>query len=111
MEHAEFRQFWNSDEFNNLIDRVIALYKPISVTKNVTMQVGANDLVRDMRGTSEPYDGVLEYVFESGADLVQLSGSDLAVQLNDEMQAYQAQFVELSESSAFFTEYQSPKVL
>ena len=57
------------------------------------------------RGAEEPFDGIIEFWLESAADLQNLNNAE-ADALRAEMEAYQQQFVDFTESRRFFTEWE-----
>jgi hypothetical protein len=63
-----------------------------------------NTLVKETRGTRDPYDGVLEYWWDNAAHLVERTESPEGRALTGEMLAFQRQFVDLTSSTAFFVE-------
>ena len=52
----DFRHYWKSPEFNALYDRLVAILEPHRCARNLTLQVSANELVREERGSGEPDD-------------------------------------------------------
>jgi hypothetical protein len=99
-----FREYWQSDEFNDLIRQVAALTNATSYAKNLTLQVTMGESLIDERGLAEPYDGIVEYYWESAQHLPDVYRSEAAVTLLRRMQNYQNNFIDLSGSTAFFTE-------
>jgi len=100
----QFREYWNDPQFTTLIERIAAQTGASLYAKNATLMVAANDLVRELRGSSEPFDGVLEYWWDNTTHLNELTETEEGRALADEMLDYQRQFVDLSASSAFFVE-------
>ncbi len=100
----QFREQWNSPQFAALIERVAAQTGATLYAKNATLMIEANDLVQEMRGSSEPFDGVLEYWWDNTARLSELTAGAEGRALNAEMLACQRQFVDLAASTAFFVE-------
>lgn len=100
----EFRLFWNDSAFVALIERVVDLTGASRNVKSATLIVDMNVAVREIRGSREPYDGVLEYWWDNAAHLMKLLETPEWKKLQQEMEAYQKQFVDFSGSTAFFTE-------
>jgi len=100
----QFRQYWTDPKFTSLIDRVVALTGATRYVRSATLNVSANQLVKERRGGQDPYDGVLEYWWENAANLLDKTSSPDGDALMQEMLAYQRQFVDLANSTAFFTE-------
>jgi hypothetical protein len=100
----EFRHYWSSAEFNKLVERVAGLYKVESYAKNLALKVQATYDLIEARGIGEPYDAVLEYWWNHARDLQEKYESPEALSLFEEMKNYQVQFIDMSRSTAFFTE-------
>lgn len=100
----QFREYWADPRFTALLDRVANMTGATLYTRNLTLIVEANELVRELRGSSEPPDGVLEFWWDDTARLSQITGSPAGQSLNEEMLAFQRQFVDLEASTAFFVE-------
>lgn len=107
MSDEEFRKYWCSDEFNQLVSRVVELSNALRYAKNLTLRVQATERLIEDRGIGEPYDGVLEYWWQDASKLMDTYQSPQAVALLGEMSEYQQQFIDLSRSTAFFTEHDS----
>ena len=102
---AEFREYWNSQEFTELMDRMTQMLGPVSVIRNLTFNIELNNSLMQERGAEEPFDGIIEIWLESAADLQNLNNAE-ADALRAEMKAYQQQFVDFTESRRFFTEWE-----
>ncbi len=101
-----FRNYWQSQEFEDLLHRVIDITKAQHFTKNLTLDVEANVMIQAERGGGEPFDGIIEYWWDKGSELMDLYATDEAKKVRKEMMDYQHQFIDLAASSAFFTESQ-----
>jgi len=104
MTDDEFRHFWCSKEFNDLVGRVVALTDASRYAKNLALKVQATQELIEARGIDEPYDAVLEYWWHDARHLHEKYVAPEAQALFDEMIAYQQQFIDLPRSTAFFTE-------
>ncbi len=102
----DFNRYWNSQEFEELLQRVIDITKAKNFTKNLTLDVEANVMIQKERGGGEPFDGIIEYWWDKGSELMDLYDTDEAKQVRQQMIDYQRQFIDLAASSAFFTESQ-----
>jgi len=100
----EFRNYWNSEEFEELRYKVVAISGAKKSSKSLTLQVEANVLLMQDRGTAEPYDGTFEYFWDNAASLMDVYDTGDAIAAMREMNGYLEQFVDMSKSSAFFTE-------
>ena len=100
----QFRQYWNSNEFADLINQVVALSGAKRFSKSATLVVEANTLLQQQRGSADPFDGVLEYWWDKAAHLDTLFDKPEVTDLMQRMLDYQRQFIDFSHSSIFFTE-------
>lgn len=100
----EFRIFWNDPEFDRLMQLTSDTYGATRWARSLTLQVQANVRIREVRGSGEPFDGVVEYWWEHGRDLMDIMTSDAGAKVLDQMHEYQRQFVDFSGGSAFFTD-------
>ena len=104
MSIEQFRRFWNSAEFDELINQVVAASGAKRFNKSATLVIEANIQIQQQRGSSEPFDGVLEYWWDKAAHLSDLFAQPQTKLLLQQMMDYQKQFIDLSHSSSFFTE-------
>ncbi|WP_455219123.1 hypothetical protein [Kaarinaea lacus] len=102
----EFRRYWNSSEFEYLFERLFIIVQPRRFAKNLTLQVSANEQIRQERGSGEPFDGTLEYWWHDASELLEKYDAPEAQEIRKEMLAYQQQFIDLANCRAFFTEYE-----
>jgi len=102
----DFREYWQSTEFNKLIGKIITLTGAMRCRKNLTLQVSMGEALLSERGLAQPYDGILEYYWESAQHLPEVYASDEARNLLEQFTRFQGQFVDLAGSTAFFTEHQ-----
>jgi hypothetical protein len=102
--HKKFRDYWNDPKFEVLLDNLVSLLEPFRISRNLTLQVGANVRIMQARKTKEPYDAVIEWWFESASHLAPLLGKPVAHAAIKEIMNYQSQFVDFNMSPSFFTE-------
>ena len=102
---AEFREYWNSQEFNDLTNKIVELLGAVSVMHNLTFNIELNNELMKERGSEEPYDGIIEVWFENAADLDKLD-TEAAEKIFAEMTTYQSQFTDFHASKRFFTEWE-----
>jgi hypothetical protein len=102
----EFRRFWNSPEFNDLLDKMLDQVLTASIRKSLTLDIEFNRELQAQRGAKQPFDGVLEIVWQSGADLAGLFGNAEVERLTREMEDIQSRYIDFNESRRFFTEYE-----
>jgi len=101
---AEFREYWNSQEFIDLTNQMADIVGPVSMIKNLTFNIEVNNELMQERGAEEPYDGILELWFENASDLQSLNTGE-AEALRAEMARFQEKFVDFLASKRFFTEW------
>ena len=100
----EFRKYWQSPEFNRLIQRSAEFFGARSYAKNATLLVDANLWIMEMRNIGEPFDGVIEYWWDSAAHLMNLALSEPYHVMRTEMELFQYKFLDLEKALIFFTE-------
>lgn len=103
LNQEEFRKYWQSDEFSELINEVVELTGVIRHTKSLVLKVETSEQLISDRGLSEPFDGILEYWWDNARDLKAMYATDHAKALIKKTQKFQSQFVDFPSSSAFFT--------
>ena len=101
----QFRRHWNSAEIEVLYERLNAIVQPLRFSRNLTLQVGANELIRDERGSGEPFDGTVEFWWQNAGDLLQKYDSNEARRVRESMLDLQERFIDMGGCRAFFTEY------
>lgn len=103
---AEFREYWNSPEFADLVSRNTDAFGAVKVTRNLTYNIDLTTLLMSERGsTEEPYDAIMEMWWASPADLETQRNTGEAEQALKEMTAFQQNFVDFSRSQRFLTEW------
>lgn len=107
----EFRRYWNSPEFEYLFERLFIIVQPRRFAKNLTLQVSANEQIRQERGSGEPFDGTLEYWWHDARELLEKYDSPDAQLIRKEMLEYQQQFIDIPNCRAFFTEYETKEFI
>ncbi|MDH3691846.1 MAG: EthD domain-containing protein [Gammaproteobacteria bacterium] len=103
----DFRAYWQSAEFDELIKKVAKFTSAVRYSKNLTLQVSMGEHLASDRGLAQPYDGIVEYYWESAQHLPNIYASGEGQALSEEAILYQSQFIDLANSTAFFTDYQS----
>ena len=101
----EFRRYWNSLEFQQLFEQLFLIVKPKGFAKNLTLQVSANEQIREHRGSSEPFDATIEYWWDNAAELMENWDTPEAYDFYNQMLEFQKQFIDIENCHAFFTEY------
>jgi hypothetical protein len=106
MSIEDFRDYWQGAEFDDLIRKVAELTGARHYTKSLTLQVSMGEHLISDRGLAQPYDGIVEYYWDNANHLAGVYASDAAAALNRQVQHYQSQFIDLANSTAFFTAHQ-----
>jgi len=101
----DFRRHWNSPEIEKLYEQLIAVVQPLKFSRNLTLQISANELIREERGSGEPFDGTIEFWWPDAGDLLKKYDSAEAVKIRENMLDYQERFIDMGGCRAFFTEY------
>jgi len=91
----EFRRYWNSPEFDYLFEQLFLIIQPRRFAKNLTLQVSANEQIRQERGSGEPFDGTLEYWWHDARELLEKYDSTDARKIRQELLEYQQQFIDI----------------
>jgi len=100
----EFREYWCGPEYKELLDKVASYYQATRYSRNLTLKVGMADRLISDRGLGEPYDGTIEFYWENAQPLSALYDSPQAQTLAEQINKFQSVFIDLSRSTAFFTE-------
>ena len=103
--NEDFREFWQGAEFDELIQKIVVLTNAVRHNKSLTLQVSMGDNLVSERGLAQPYDGILEYYWENAHHLPEVYATEEARTLSEQISRYQSQFIDLANSTAFFTEH------
>ena len=97
----EFRGHWQ--EYEKRAQAIAGATDAVRVVANLTLAVEQNLEIQLNRGTSEPFDGVLEISWYNAAGLGKALEDEEIQQLLASFQEYQGEFIDLDRSSFFFT--------
>jgi hypothetical protein len=100
----EFREYWTGAEYKELLDKLAGYYRAARYSRNLTLKVAMGDRLISDRGLGDPYDGTIEFYWDNANHLSTLYDSAEAQALADQINKYQSEFIDLSRSTAFFTE-------
>lgn len=100
----EFREYWCSPEYNELIEKLADFYAVARYTKNLALKVEMGQRLISDRGMDEPYDGIIEYYWDNAHQLSALYETPEARALTEQVGQYQDKFIDLSRSTAFFSD-------
>ena len=101
---GDFRRHFHGTELATLMDQLALLSQAVEYKVCLTLQIEANLGLREERGGSEPFDGLIEVWWASGQGLQQCAANAEFRQLTKQLEDYQRQFVDFSRSTRFFVE-------
>ncbi len=107
LSNDDFRDYWQGAEFAELIRQVAQLTSASHYESNLTLKVDMGRHLIEERGLAEPYDGIIEYSWENARHLPAVYATEEAQALAKRMQSFQSQFIDLENSTAFFTEHET----
>ena len=102
--NEEFRRFCQNGELCSQIKTVAEASGARKYNLSLILQIDVIDKLHKISGSNVVYDAVIEYVWETGQHIESLINSEQTKLLVAEMLEYQEQFVDLANSSSFFTQ-------
>lgn len=96
----EFRRFWQ--DYEGRVRRVAEVSGAVGATLDTTLAVDANLEVVAARGTTAPFEGVAEILWERAPDLSRLAHDPEVRAAIAAMRELQEEFVDLERSAFFF---------
>jgi len=106
--HEDFRRYWSSQKFTDMLAELGTITGAVRIRKNLTLLIDMNlELMRE-RGSDEPYDGILEAWWDNARVFMDdhPNAEKMKIFLQ-QMEVYQQQFIDFSQSRRFFTEWDS----
>lgn len=103
MSRMEFQEYWRTHH-GPLFQRFAAAYKARRYVQSHTIDTPLNEDVRRSRGMSQEYDGIAEIWWESEEDFIDAISSPEGQRLRSVFLDDEAQFIDFSQSAAFFTQ-------
>ena len=98
---AEFRAFWR--EYRAMFQQVAETVDAVRCTESMTLAVSQNLDVMLSRGTQAPFDALAEIWMTNAASLDEYARSQIFQDLLSELRSMQEKFIDLENSSFFFT--------
>ena len=98
-----FRKYW-IEHHGPLVKSCAEALKARRYVQSHLMDTELNFFARQPRGTTEPYDGITEIWWDSLQDVIAANSSPEGQAANLRLAQDEANFVDLSKSSVFFTE-------
>jgi uncharacterized protein (TIGR02118 family) len=102
MSREEFREYWLKHH-GPLFQRFAETYKAVKYVQNHTIDSPLNENMKKSRGYAEEYDGIGEIWWESEKDFIAAVTSPEGQKLRGMFVEDEARFIDLHESSGFFT--------
>lgn len=103
----EFRRFWNSREFSNLLKALGDLLGASRIERSLTLVIDMNIELMVERGADEPFDAMLEVWLENARVLEQRRNSREFSLIMEQLENFQKQFVDFANSRRFFTDWEA----
>ena len=100
IELYEFRQYWA--EYRTLVGEFLQRFGTTRVDFSTALAVEDNLRVMVERGTRQPYDAMVEGYFENAVRLQHLIADPAFQEGLSKIQAFQEEFINLSESTFFW---------
>lgn len=103
VEPAEFRRFWEG-EHASLVAQVAEALGAKRHAQALTLDVARNRRIMELRGTGEPFDGIVEFWFDNARELEAMLDSDQRPAVLEQMVETDRRYFDFAASRAFFTE-------
>ncbi len=100
----EFRQFWQAQEYREIIDTCVSHSEGVSFQMNLVLKIDLNDEIKKTRGTDIEFDATVEIFWPSAKDSMDFFLTSQGQDLVAKLQAYESQFVDFTRSSISMTE-------
>mgnify|MGYP001547825296 FL=1 len=101
----DFRKFWDSPELIALMDAMLDKVFVADIKRNLTLDIKANHVLQAERQSKQPFDGIVEILWQSGADMAAIEQDSQFNELYARMEELQSKYIDFSESRRFITEY------
>jgi hypothetical protein len=101
----DFRKFWDSPELIALMDAMLDKVFVADIKRNLTLDIEANHVLQAERQSKQPFDGIVEILWQSGADMAAIEQDSQFNELYARMEELQSKYIDFSESRRFITEY------
>ena len=102
MSRSEFQEYW-LNHHGPLFKKFADTYKAVRYVQSHTIDTPLNKNIRTARGMTEEYDGVGEIWWRSEEEFLSAINSPEGQKLRKIFVEDESKFINLSESSAFFT--------
>jgi len=102
----EFRAKWA--EYRAMVKALADRSSAVKFSTSTTLVVEQNMELMVARGTRTPYDGIVEIYWQRGADMLAYLAKPGTSEQIDAFRAFQESFIDLSQSTFFFTAEDDP---
>jgi uncharacterized protein (TIGR02118 family) len=99
----EFFRYWLEDH-GALLRKHGATMRLKRYVQSHFVPAPLNEMIRQLRGMGEPYDGLAELWFESLDDFIDAMSSDEGMEVDAAMREDEAKFIDMAGSCIFFSE-------
>ena len=96
----EFRRFWKT--YQTRATELASAINAVGLTFSTTLNVEENLQVILIRGTSEPYDGLVEFRVSNAPRMMESLRSDANKRIWEEFKKLQTEFIDFENSAFFF---------
>ena len=96
----DFRRYWQA--YQSKATELAKAVNAVGLTFSTTLNVDENLQVMLIRGTSEPFDGIVEFRISNAPRMMEKLASEPAQGLWDEFKNLQTEFIDLEHSTFFF---------
>ncbi len=101
----DFRKFWHSSQFDNLLDELNIHIMIVEFKKNLTLNIEINEQLQQQRHSQISFDAVLEIIWQSGAEVEAMQQNPAFNESYDRLESIQQQYIDFEKSTRLFTEY------
>ena len=98
-----FRQFWESREYQQVLQDFKALYQIQRLEMHLTLDIPVNQLLVERQGMDQPVDGIIDAFWDNVAHFNQVNDSPEGAHLKARWAQIEADFVDRTRSFMSFT--------
>ncbi|RMD83349.1 MAG: EthD family reductase [Candidatus Dadabacteria bacterium] len=99
----EFHRYWR-EQHGPLARRCLPLMGAKRYVQSHAIETPLNEVARQARGASEPYDGIAEVYWDSLEDIERALGDERALRASAELLEDERRFIDLARSALWFSE-------
>ncbi len=98
-----FRNFWNSQEYIDLLNTSCEALQATRYSHQLTLQIKVNQELMEYHNSQQPFDGIIEFWW-GDAPLMQIIRSKEASEIQKLLNNFEDDFIDRSASRFFFTD-------